>query len=91
MPDHIPHLDGATFTCPACPWRAVLATDGRIVQTQPGDAGHDHIGQAIAQRAAMRAEVERACAHLQQQYARNRLVLKQYLFLLRHIVAEHSV
>lgn len=90
MPDHIPHLDGRIFTCHACPWRAVLASDGRIVQTQPGEPGHDHIGQALAQRSAMRAEVERACAHLQQQYACDRLKLKQYLFLLRHIVAEFA-
>lgn len=90
MTPHLPNLDGATFTCPDCAWRAVLASDGRIVQVQPGEPGHDHIGQAIAQRAAMRAEVERACAHLQEQYARKRLEIKQYQFLLRHVIAEYT-
>lgn len=89
MTPHIPNLDGRTFTCPDCAWRAVLATDGRIFQTSPGEPGHDHIGQAIAQRAAMRAEVERVCAHLQQQYARNRLEIKQYQKLLKYVIAEY--
>lgn len=59
MTDHTPTLVDRTFTCPACAWRAVVTTDGRIVQTQAGEFGHDHIGQAIAQLAAIRGEAAR--------------------------------
>ena len=91
MTTHTPTLTDHTFTCPACAFRAVLTTDGRIVLTQAGDAGHDHIGQARAHLAAIRCEAERACAHLQRQYAANRLDIRRYRFLIRQVIAEYSV
>src|SRR5262245_5341926 len=61
------------FVCADCTWRAVLTTDGRLMQTQAGDAGHDHIGQAQllrdAEQSARRAVVEQTMDRLRQHYA----------------------
>lgn len=66
--NHTPTLDRDLYTCPACAWRAVLTSDARIVQTQPGDPGHDHIGQARAQQAERLTEARRILARLRAQY-----------------------
>lgn len=89
--NHTPNLDGHVFTCPDCAWRAVVTTDGRIVLTQAGEASHDHIGQAIAQLAAIRAEAERACEHLRRQLEQNRLHIRQYQKLIRYVIAEYAL
>lgn len=60
--NHTPTRQGALLTCPACPWRAVLTGDGRLIQTAPGDPGCDHIGRAIRLRNAQRRAEERAAA-----------------------------
>lgn len=88
---HTLALNDHIFTCPDCAFRAVVTTDGRVMLTQAGEAGHDHIGQAIAQLAAIRAEAERACEHLRRQMEQNRLKLGQYQKLIRHVIAEYAL
>jgi hypothetical protein len=69
MSNHTPTSDGVLYICPACAWRAVEATDGRIVMTAPGDPGHDHIGQARRQQAARIAHAQQIMERLRQHYA----------------------
>lgn len=67
---HQPQLDGDRYTCPDCAWVAVLASDGRLIQTSAGDAGHDHLGQARAQLAQGNEHAARIMARLRDHYER---------------------
>lgn len=92
---HHPTFDGRLFVCPACMWRAVLTSDGRIIQTQPGAIGHDHIGQAQVLRNAELAErlafVARTMTHLRQQYVAGALDLTRLRLLMRCVATEYEV
>lgn len=68
MTAHVPILVDRLFTCPACPWRAVLTSDNRLVQTEAGDPYHDHIGQALAIRDAEDVYIRRLIERLRRQY-----------------------
>lgn len=70
--NHQVTFDGARYTCPACTFSAVLTTDDRIIQTDPGQPGHDHLAQAWAMRRADDARAawaEQAMQRLRQHYA----------------------
>ncbi len=70
MNQHTPTIESpATFACPACAWRAVLANDGRLIQSVPGDGGHDHIGQALKLRDELYAHIDQAFHRLRKHYA----------------------
>lgn len=47
---HTPTLSANLITCAACTYRAVLASDGRMLVTDPGDASYDHLAPIRAQR-----------------------------------------
>ena len=63
--NHTPIKQHNLLTCPACAWRGVITTDGRVIQTAPGEPGCDHIGQAIRLRNAQRRAEELAEAERQ--------------------------
>lgn len=87
------------YTCPDCDWRAILTSDGRLIQTQAGAFGYDHIGQAQAQRSTemqqRRALTEQTVTHLRQQYEQRAtfdgapLTLNQLQRLFRYVLSEH--
>jgi hypothetical protein len=54
MNQHTCIQSGDLYTCPACDFRAVQTTDGRVMVTQPGDAAADHTGM-IATESLRRA------------------------------------
>jgi hypothetical protein len=93
---HTITLDGALFQCPSCAWRAILTTDARIIQTEPGEPAHDHIGQAQALRDARRAHIEQTMTRLRKQYAERAefagctLSLHQLQRLYRCVMTEHG-
>ena len=99
---HAITADGQLLTCPVCQWRGVLTSDGRIVQTSAGDAGHDHIGQAQILRDRKLAErqqvTEATMDRLRRQYSEHtplpsgaELSLNQLQRLYRAVMGEHAL
>lgn len=95
MSNHTIHPDADLLRCSACPWRGVITNDGRLIQTQAGERGHDHIGQALRIRDRDRMErIEYAVKTAQRLGARwesdpHGLGRPEIEQLWRHIYAEY--